>query len=424
MSPLVAAKRRRFSRRRAGRRRGFMPAMFGWLTTAAGGALTLFFVWQLVSPTIVPRDEGWKALLAAAATTVAISQYWFNVARRTRTAPVTLEPSEASVLYLRAFDEEQRPFAVGPRSVLKKYTSQLAANAPYTRGDPTIKLTLEDFFEEAITERLGAFVGLGNPHDRMHPDGALREYAPDELWQSRFLALAESAKCIVVSVGGSANLQWELEQIRQLGLTKKLCLFTSPRVPGSDEGIINTLRRSKARRGRELADAWAKSLEAMRRAGYECDAACPGAGAAMTFDEQGKSMVITADAETPAEFITPVADWFKAGQRTGRCIPVECPSCRGLTHVTPEGTVGTALCRACERGQLHAQMSLTERHPVIWSLVALGLTAIPVAAWGIESPWVLIPIWIAIVLSPFPIRAGWQRVRQRRSRGPRMDKGA
>ena len=26
--------------------------------------MTLFFLWQLVAPTIVPRDEGWQALLA------------------------------------------------------------------------------------------------------------------------------------------------------------------------------------------------------------------------------------------------------------------------------------------------------------------------------------------------------------------------
>jgi hypothetical protein len=234
--------------RRAGRRSTLVPNALGWLATVIGSAMSLFFLWQLVFPTIVPRDEGWPALLVMLAVTLIVSQYWFGIARRATAAPVTLQPSETSVLYLRAFGEEGRPFAVGPTSVLKHYTNQLSAFRFRSRGDPNIKLTLEDFLEEAVTAQFGSFVALGNPHDRLSPDGAVREYAPDDIWQQRFLDLARSAKCIVVSVGGSANLQWELEQIKEQGLTQKLCLFTSPpcqaATPASSRGCGAPRRRS------------------------------------------------------------------------------------------------------------------------------------------------------------------------------------
>jgi hypothetical protein len=337
------------ARRRSGRRRAFMPTALGWLATIVGGAASLFFLWQLAFPTIVPRDEGWPALLAMLATTLIVSQYWFKAAARATSAPVTLEPTETSVLYLRAFEEEKRPFAVGPVSVLKNYTNQLSAYHLPSRGDPNIKLTLEDFLEEAITAQIGPFVALGNPHDRLSPDGAVREYAPDDTWQQRFLHLARSATCIFVSVGGSTNLQWELEQIKQQGLAHKLCLFTSPRVPGSDTGILKRLRGVRKKFDTALAATWTSSTEALRRAGYECDTSCPAAGTAVVFDEHGKGTVLTTDATSPVEFIMPVADWFKSGLRSGKCVPVKCRSCTALTHVTTDGAAGEALCYACRQ---------------------------------------------------------------------------
>ena len=401
--------------RRAGRRRALIPLSLGWLATILGTAGTLFFLWQLMFPTIVPRDEGWPALLAMLAATVVVSQYWFKVASRATTAPVQLQPSETSVLYLRAFEEEQHPFAVGPTSVLKQYTSQLAAYRFRTRGDPNIKLTLEDFFEEAITAQLGPFVALGNPHDRLSPDGAVREYAPDDIWQQRFLDLARSATCIFVSVGGSANLQWELEQIKHQGLTQKLCLFTSPRVPGSDTGILQRLRRARAKFDRELTAKWTSSVEALRRAGYECDMSCPSAGAAVAFDEHGKGTVVTTDATSPAEFITPVAHWFKSGHRSGKCVPVECRSCNSRTHVTPDSAAGEALCDDCQRQAARARKPLLERHPAliyVWGLASLVIAAILASAWGLESTWVIVMMWGAVLVSPLIIGVFWPRRQQ------------
>ena len=101
-------------------------------------------------------------------TLVALGRHCLRVARRLRTAPVVIPSSKESVLYLRAFDDERRPFAVGPRSKLERYTNQLDARMPSpaliaSRGNPTIRLTLEDFLDEAINELDGSVRGLGEP---------------------------------------------------------------------------------------------------------------------------------------------------------------------------------------------------------------------------------------------------------------------
>ena len=393
----------RFRKRQAGTRRGLIASVWGWTAAVLGGALTLFFTWQLIFPTIVPRDEGWKAWLATAAITLTISQYWFTIARRTKEAPAAIQPTTASVLYLRAFDEERRPFVFGPRSALKQYTSQFGAHAPLQRGDPTLRLTLEDYLEEAITAQLGPFVALGNPYDRLAPDGATREYAQDAQWQERFLDLATSATCIVVSIGGSSNLEWELKQIKERELGQKVCLFTSPIVPGTDDKILNRLRSTAATRAKTLAEDWERASATLGRAGFTC-AENPGPGAVVAFDEQGASVLLTTDATSPADFITPAADWFKQGQKSGRCIPVACKSCGAPTHNTPAAAAEGGLCYACRQKEARAQASFPDRHPVLaglWGFASL-LIAVLLAQQVLHttSNWIVVLLWILVWLLP------------------------
>jgi hypothetical protein len=397
--------------RRAGKRSARSATAWGWVVTILGSAMALFLTWQLISPTIVPRDGGWQAWLVSVAMTLALSQYWFNIARRTKEAPEILAPTTASVLYLRAFDEERRTFAFGPTSVLKQYTSRWTAHAPLQRGDPTLRLTLEDYLDETISAQLGPFVALGNPYDKLSPDGATREYAADSEWQKRFLDLSERATCIVVSIGGSANLEWELKQIMSRGWGQKLCLFTSPIVPGTDRKLLNRLRRTAVKRAKSIAADWNQARDVLRSTGLAL-ADNPGPGAAVTFDEQGNSTLLTTSATTPAEFVAPVADWFKEGRKSGRCIAVSCRLCGSQTHVTPSAAPEEAQCYACWQKQELAQMSFTDRHPIVlgvWGIIALAIAvAVSVLALQTNSLWIVLPIWAVVAFLPLALPAIWK----------------
>ena len=215
--------------REAGRRSSWVPhRFFGWSSNAVAVGLIIFMIWQLISPEIVPRKDSWR-LVMGVLMALGAGEYWLGLARRIQTAPTVLPRTANSVLYLRAFGDEQRPFVSGPASILRKYTDQFITKMVILkhRSDPTVPLTLDDFLGEAISDRIGPFVALGNPVDTLPPDGAIREYAPDAMWKERFTQLASDASCIVIAIGESQNLEWELDQIRQGGMSRKLCLFTN-----------------------------------------------------------------------------------------------------------------------------------------------------------------------------------------------------
>jgi len=295
---------------------------------------------------------------------IALGTFWYLRGSRLKAAPVTLPHAEGDVLYLRAFDVENRTFVTGPNSELKQYSDELGSQEPRFSDfnflinfwrDSTIELSLEEFLSEAISKRIGPFIGLGNPGDKLPPAGAIREYAQDAAWKRRFTELAHSVKCIVLSVGDSGNLQWELVQIRQMGTNRKLCMFTSPRSP--QKSVAKIVRAEDSSREGLLND-WHSATEALARAGFECEPACPGFGAALSFDDAGKSVLLTTDANTPEDYVMPVASWVASGTRTGKCIPTTCDSCGICTYVAPNSsaTASCALCFICAQKARRAAM--------------------------------------------------------------------
>ena len=274
-------------KRVSGRRRSRIPyRVLGWLTRRRL-AMAAFFVWQFFFGDIVHvgrlPEVCWHPHGAR-------TRCWRILGGRLKAAPVVLPEIKGSVLYLRAFGDENRPFVTGPASKLGRYTDQLVSKTAVRRSrqDPTIRLTLEDYLGEAIVAQLGPFVALGNPIDSLPPDGAIREYAPDGAWQERFTQLSQDARCIVIALSESENLQWELQWIGQSRMSQKLCLFTPPRPPRKNEfgAQLKALHEDASQRD-SLASTWASAVDALQRAGYACDPACPGPGARSPFDEAG-----------------------------------------------------------------------------------------------------------------------------------------
>jgi hypothetical protein len=393
--------------------------LLGWLMLVSAGALFLFCVWLEISPTIVPRGHPspLKGLFWVIGTLVALGGYCLTLARRLRTAPVVIPSSKESVLYLRAFDDERRPFAVGPRRKLERYTNQLDVRMPSPAfmpgGNPTIRLTLDDFLEEAINTQMGPFVALGNPADRLPPDGAVREYAPDAVWKHRFFDLAQSAKCIVTTLGESDNLQWELNHIKEQGMCQKVCMFTPPR---SDFGDISETLSTES--SRELASLWAASSNALRRAGYDCGPDCAGSGAAIAFDENGRSILLTTEASTPDEFIAPVADWFDSHTKTGKWVPGSCCSCHVTIYSAATASTPDGLCHSCQvQAKLKHMPPLHRailRHPVIiliWAAISFVIAA-PVSESLSLGAWSFIVLWAVVLMAPWGVDVALNRVRR------------
>src|SRR5262245_8384995 len=126
----------------AGRRSSWVPyRFFGRSAYAVALAFVVFMLWQLFDPSIVPRKDSWRLLVAVLAAAGA-GEYFMGLARRLHDAPLVLPKTTGSVLYLRAFGEEHRHFVSGPTSILRKYTDQFAAKMPgfKSRSDPAIKL--------------------------------------------------------------------------------------------------------------------------------------------------------------------------------------------------------------------------------------------------------------------------------------------
>src|SRR5262249_13964906 len=162
--------------------------------------------------------------------------------------------------------------------------------------------------------------------------GALREYHVDDGWRNRFLELARGSRCIIVDVGSSDNLQWELQQIRQENLGHRVYLFTPPTLVRNRNRFVawwkTVLDRAAGRK--QIQTGRATTAASLGRAGLVCQSEDPGPGSVLTFNQAGSSLMVTSEATTPGEFIRPIADWVKDGRRTGRWRPATCAACGGV----------------------------------------------------------------------------------------------
>lgn len=91
-------------------------------------------------------------------------------------------------------------------------------------------------FEECIAWQLGAFgpvVAVGEPGRSTDSLGAARELLPDDRWQVEVSELMEVAQAVVVVVGRSDGLRWEIEQVVQRGHLDKT-MFVAPPVDDAE----------------------------------------------------------------------------------------------------------------------------------------------------------------------------------------------
>jgi hypothetical protein len=392
-------------RRRSGRRHSHVPyRSLGYLTIAIGFVVLFAWLGGFLRGSVVG--------LLGTLPIFGYGVYLLALGRRLRAAPEVLPATQRSVLFLRAFADESRPFAIGPNSELGRYSGHFRSGWRTSRND-TIKVTLEEFLAGAIAANIGPLIGLGNPADTLPPPGATREYAPDDHWQARFSELAQSATCIIVATGSSANLGWELGYLRREGMSRKLCLFTQPRIPAT--ALIKTLHAETAAR-RALYSDWVGATAMLGPAGFECEPECPGFGAVFGFDDSGKAVLLTTEASTPGAYVAPVVEWISAGTRSGRFIPGTCASCGLRIHRSPNDPGGTAVsCFTCATEAKLAAMGtfnrIRDRHPILAWVLGFAIV-FPIIAAGGHAFLVGLAVLAAVGWALFwGIRAAWRRTR-------------
>ncbi len=103
-----------------------------------------------------------------------------------------------------------------------------------------------DRFEEVVAWvlwRRGPVTALGEPGARLPPLGATRTFHPDDDWQSAVRDLIDAAAAIVVIVGNTDALDWEINQIRARGALERTVFVVPPISGGRQRDRLRLLER-------------------------------------------------------------------------------------------------------------------------------------------------------------------------------------
>jgi len=77
--------------------------------------------------------------------------------------------------------------------------------------------------------KFGPIVTIGRPREKLPGTGYIaREYLPDGEWQEHVLGLLDRAELIVLRMGRSAGLAWEVEQVVRRGRPDRLIVCFGP----------------------------------------------------------------------------------------------------------------------------------------------------------------------------------------------------
>ena len=215
-------------RRFSGERRSRVP--YRLLTAVA-------WMVMIAAPIIAfATHQGFGAALRIIGPTIGGASLFAYYARRARAKNARDEMGDDQrppVLYMRPFGGELDLFAELPLSRKQAFLELFEE----TYKTSKYFQTFEEFMSEAVRDRLGPFVALGNPVDRLRPVGASRIYVPDAEWRNAFAGLAATCSCILSTPNSSCNTDWEFQFVAAAGYRPKLFLMTAPaRAPAGKSG--------------------------------------------------------------------------------------------------------------------------------------------------------------------------------------------
>jgi hypothetical protein len=134
------------------------------------------------------------------------------------------------VLLLRSFDDDM---------MIIKESRESRSTDLHRKG-----MTFERVVEDHLSP-FGPFIAIGRPGEPLSPLGAARDYVPDADWQDEVQHRIQAAAVVVLIIGTSQGLAWELARLRDLAQLHKLILLFPP----ADDAVnrwVTLLGRDKA----------------------------------------------------------------------------------------------------------------------------------------------------------------------------------
>ncbi|PJM74962.1 hypothetical protein [Bifidobacterium simiarum] len=131
------------------------------------------------------------------------------------TKQFNMQANESTVLYLRSFKDDR-----------------LSMPSPYVDSGLRLLLWPRAPFEEMITLMLlgrGNVITVGRPGEQLPRAGAVRNYFNMDDWQDSIRLTAHRASRIIMTVGETESLSWEISHLREWNLLGK-CVFLLPPV--------------------------------------------------------------------------------------------------------------------------------------------------------------------------------------------------
>jgi hypothetical protein len=97
------------------------------------------------------------------------------------------------------------------------------------------RVSLEEELARGLSH-YGPVIAIGAPGERLAPLGAARDYVSGAEWKARVKDMIVEARAIVMVMGNTPGLQWEIEAIAAAGLLHKLIVIVPPLIHVVDLG--------------------------------------------------------------------------------------------------------------------------------------------------------------------------------------------
>lgn len=303
-----------------------VPVLLVFIACLAGASAGVL-CWAVARavPKLPRRDGGprrrfrygmWGAVIGVATLPLAGVMWWANSWVDALRAPTITVPAMFALFALehRARnriddDTDLGEFVLSLRGFADDLRLTIRSDPAETRwAEPANRnyVNLEQFVSDEMEKYVARLVAFGSPRDKIPGGGAGRVYAPEAGWQTRVRDLAVAARAIIMQIGETRSLSDELAIIRENGLATKLFVLTAP--ADRSNAFFRWFWRRLSRMVGWPEPTWSGFATLLSRNGFDPGTGDPGPGAVVTFDSDGRQVVLRRDCNAPRDYAMAIAD--------------------------------------------------------------------------------------------------------------------